>query len=251
MPKLFYILLFVTTVTFASTQDTTIVVSPAVVQYDVDSELTPIAFDDGKINNYKDDSDFNYEESLEENWWTRFKDWVGRMWGRLIDWIFGDIEGGTLLAIFIEALPYLFLAGCIAFVVWLVIKLNPGSKILASQDSASVFFSEEEEIIKSKDIKKLIEKALMNNDYRLAVRYYYLLILKRLTESELIDYEFDKTNSEYFNEINDASLNSNFRKTTNIYDYIWYGNFEVTREDYLKAEHQFQNLERNIPTTDV
>lgn len=251
MHKLIYILLFVTTVVVANSQDSTAVETPVIVQYDVDSDIHSLNFDDTKIENYKNNDTFNYEENIEDNWWSRFKDWLSRIWSQFMYWLFGDVEGGTFLAIVIQLLPYLFLAGCIAFVIWLIIKLNPGSKILATQDSAGVFFSEEEEIIKSKDIEKLIQKALLNEDYRLAVRYYYLLILKRLTESELIDYEFDKTNSEYFNEISETSLNTGFRKITTIYDYIWYGNFVVTQNDYQKAEHQFKNLEQKIPATDV
>jgi hypothetical protein len=251
MRKTLYILLLATTVALATPQDATKVESPALVQYDVDSEVRPIRFDDAKVEDYKNNDTFDYDESVEENWWARFKNWASRVWNDFLYWLFGDVQGGTFLAILIQVLPYLFLAGCIAFVIWLVIKLNPGSTILATQDGAGVFFSEDEEIIRSKDIEKLIQKALKNNDYRLAVRYYYLLILKRLTEAELIDYEFDKTNSEYFNEIPEASLNTRFRKITTIYDYIWYGNFEVTQNDYQKAEQLFKNLEQNISTADV
>jgi len=251
MRNILYFLLFVSSFAFATPQDSTKVAAPVVIQYDEDSEVTPISFEKSKIEDYKDDNAFNYEEITEENWWTRFKKWIGTLWGDFIQWLFGDVEAGTFLALFIQILPYLFLLGCIAFVIWLVIKLNPGSKILASQETPGVFFSEEEQIIKSKDIKKLIQKALENKDYRLAVRYYYLLILKRLTDAELIEYEFDKTNSEYFKEISEASINSSFRKITTIYDYIWYGNFVVTQEDYQKAEDQFKNLEHKIPVTDV
>ncbi len=251
MYRIIYILLFVTTLVVANPQDSTQVESTAVIQYDVDSGVSPIFFDDSKIEDYKIDKEFDYKEVKNDNWWTRFKDWISRVWGEFINWLFGDVEGGTFLAILLQLLPYLFLAGCIAFIVWLVIRLNPGSKILASQETAGVFFSEEEKIIKSKDIEKLIQKALQNNDYRLAVRYYYLLILKRLTESELIDYEFDKTNSEYFNEISETSINSGFRKITTIYDSIWYGNFVVTQNDYQKAEQQFKDLEQKIPVTNV
>ncbi|HBY68162.1 MAG TPA: DUF4129 domain-containing protein, partial [Flavobacteriaceae bacterium] len=85
-----------------------------------------------------------------------------------------------------------------------------------------------EEIIRSKNIRELIEKALQNKEYRLAVRYYYLLILKKLTDAELIDYEFDKTNTDYIAEITSDTVILPFKKATNLYDYIWYGNFTVT-----------------------
>ena len=128
-------------------------------------------------------------------------------------------------------------------------KLNPGARLLKSKEEPANFFTEEEEIIKTKDIKKLIDKALRNQNYRLAVRYYYLLILKRLTEAELIDYEFDKTNSDYISEITSETINTGFKKATNLYDYIWYGNFTVTETDFNKAQQTFKHLETTIPKT--
>ncbi len=158
----------------------------------------------------------------------------------------GDYDPGSFLGFIIRVLPYLLIAGVIIFLVWLFIKLNPGAKILGSSKSAEVFFTEEEEIIKTKNIKELIEKALLNNDKRLAVRYYYLLVLQGLSEKQLIDYEFDKTNSDYIRELKSSDLSLGFQKATTLYDYIWYGNFNVTQENFGKAQHTFNELERLI-----
>lgn len=158
----------------------------------------------------------------------------------------GDYDPGSFLGFIIRVLPYLLIAGVIIFLVWLFIKLNPGAKILGSSKSAEVFFTEEEEIIKTKNIKELIEKALLNNDKRLAVRYYYLLVLQGLSEKQLIDYEFDKTNSDYIKELKSSDLTLGFQKATTLYDYIWYGNFDVTQENFGKAQHTFNDLERLI-----
>ncbi len=94
--------------------------------------------------------------------------------------------------------------------------------------------------------KKLIAQALEQKDYRGAVRYYYLFILKELSERELIDYEFDKTNADYLQELIATQLKQGFQRVTKLYDYIWYGNFSVTESDYRKAESTFVQLEKNI-----
>lgn len=168
------------------------------------------------------------------------------MWDDFWHWLVGDYDPGSFLGFIIRVLPYLLIAGVIIFLVWLFIKLNPGAKILGSSKSAEVFFTEEEEIIKTKNIKELIEKALLNNDKRLAVRYYYLLVLQGLSEKQLIDYEFDKTNSDYIKELKSSDLTLGFQKATTLYDYIWYGNFDVTQENFGKAQHTFNDLERLI-----
>ncbi len=218
------------------------------IKYDQSENLNPPNFNQEKIRNYKSEKAFDYSEKpVEENWWTQFKNWIWGLWLKFWHWLVGDFEAGGFISFLVHVLPYLFIFGILAFVIWLLYKLNPGATFFKSKEKPGVFFSEEEEIIKSKNIKKLIEKALANKDYRLAVRYYYLFILKKLTDAELINYEFDKTNSEYFAEIASEKINSGFRKVTTLYDYIWYGSFAVTEEDFLKAQKTFVSLENQIP----
>lgn len=218
------------------------------IQYDQTKGLKAPVFDQQTIENFKKDKAFDYSEKpVQENWWSQFKTWLWNLWLKFWHWLVGDFEAGGFISFLVHMLPYVILIAILAFVAWLFYRLNPGASFFKSKEKPVVFFSEEEEIIKSKNIKKLIEKALANNDYRLAVRYYYLSILKKLTDAELIHYEFDKTNSEYFSEITSEKINSGFRKVTTLYDYIWYGNFTVTETDFTKAQHAFNSLENQIP----
>ncbi len=147
----------------------------------------------------------------------------------------------------VKIIPYLIILGLIVFVIWLFFKLNIGAKLFKSKPQPEVFYTDEEEIIKSKNIPELIEKAILEKDFRLAVRYYYLLLLKKLSESEVIAYEFDKTNSDYIKEITQETICVHFIKATTVYDYIWYGNFEVSETDFKKAQNIFNTLENQIP----
>ena len=228
------------------------------VRYDLDSPQEPLALDESKIEDYKNDPDFNYEPQIqEENWWSKTLDWLsdvwngfwrwaGRVWRNFWELLLGDADGSAMWSFVINILPWIILATLLAFIVWLFYKLNPGAKLLHRRESAGVFFSEEEEIIKSRNIKKLIEKAIQDQNYRLAVRYHYLFVLQQLTERDYIDYAFDKTNSDYFSEIQSPEIHLAFRKATILYDYIWYGNFTVTQEDFSKALNTFTQLEHKL-----
>ncbi len=228
-------------------KDTLVSPIPKEIKYDTESGVKPINFSKESLENFKKEKAFDYTENLEENnWWTRFKRWIGELWYQFWDWLIGDYEAGGFIAFLIKIIPYIILIGVLSFIVWLFFKLNPGARLLKSKTKPDVFFTEEEEIIKSKDIKNLVQKALNNKNYRLAVRYQYLLILKKLTEAELIEYEFDKTNSDYFSEITSEVLITNFQKVTILYDYIWYGSFDVSETDYHKAQKTFNQLETQI-----
>ena len=228
-------------------QDSLPRVSKKQVKYDTESDVQPVTFDKDKLEDFKNNDQFDYTELKEAGWWTNFKNWVSEMWRKFWNWLLGDNQANSFWAFLIEILPYLIIAGIIAFIIWLFFKLNPGAKILKSKETPEVFFTEEEEIIKTKDIQLLIQKALEQKDYRLAVRYYYLLILKKLREAHLIEYEFDKTNSDYIAEITSEEMNTNFKKVTTLYDYIWYGSFKVTENDYWIAHGTFNHLEHQIP----
>ena len=217
------------------------------VNYDRDGYITPIEFNKDEIEKYKKDSDFDYTEiKVEDNWWTSFTKWVKDVWNRFWRWVFGDYEDNGIISFIVGTLPYLIIAGIIVFIAWLFYKLNPGARLLKSKEAPEMFFTVEEEIIKSKDIQELINKALEKKDFRLAVRYYYLLLLKNLTDVHLIEYEFDKTNSDYLKEITKKTINLNFEKATLLYEYIWYGNFSVSEKDFYKALQVFKNIDLQI-----
>ncbi|MGK0377216.1 MAG: hypothetical protein ACJA1Z_001025 [Patiriisocius sp.] len=220
---------------------------PQELIYDIDSSRTPLLLDKDALEGYKNDEAYHYKDLEEQrNWWTDFTNWLSRLWQNIIDWIFGDYEPGGFVSLIIQVLPYILVASVVIFLIWMFYKINPGARMMKNTEDPKLFFTEEEELIKTADLKSLITKALEDGNYRLAVRYYYLLILKSLTQKELIAYEFDKTNSDYFSEIKSPLINSDFKKVTHLYDYIWYGNFEVSPESYGKAQHSFSQLENLI-----
>ena len=96
------------------------------------------------------------------------------------------------------------------------------------------------------DFKKLTAEAENSEEYRLAIRYCYLWLLKNLTNAEVIDYDVEKTNSDYYNEISSEEIKKQFSYTSYLYNYIWYGEFDVSKMDFDKAKSAFTNLINSV-----
>ena len=216
------------------------------VRYD-SASVSVKTFDLEKLKVYKDQEAFNYlEETPPDTFWTRFKTWLNDLWKRFIDWLLQGEEATGLLGFLVKALPYLLVAGVIALLVWLFLKVDLGGSPLKRADLNKVILADEQEIIENQNIPDLIQAALNEKNYRLAVRFYYLLLLQKLAQKDLIDWQAQKTNADYVYELKDNKLRNNFTRLTRIYDFIWYGNFEVNETDFAKAEHEFKTVTASL-----
>lgn len=219
------------------------IASSPVVQYGTQSDLEPVNFDKAKLEEYRQLKDFDYLTEIEkDSWWTRFKKWLDMKYQQFMDWLFGEYKANAILALLLKLLPYLIIAGILALIVWLFIRLNPGASFLVEPQEPRVNFNEEEEIIHKADISGLIDEAIANRDYRLAIRYYYLRLLKQLDSHGFIQYEFQKTNAEYLIEIKEEDLQSSVKKIIRLYNFIWYGNFPVSAEDFNRVQENFRSI---------
>ncbi len=149
-----------------------------------------------------------------------------------------------------NALNWLFVLILIFAVGYLAYTLlNDGSSKLFSSRNNEKLKSYNEitaENINQIDIKALIANAENTNDYRLAIRYYYLLVLKQLTLKNFIKYTDDKTNADYMNAIASHKFSKDFAYTSYIYNYTWYGEFTLDTKQYKKAKASFVQLLKEV-----
>ncbi len=137
----------------------------------------------------------------------------------------------------------IIMIGAVGYLIYTLIN-EGGTGLFASKRHKSIKDYDEitAENIEHADIHALIKKAESDNDYRLAIRYYYLLVLKTLTLKKHIKFEDDKTNAEYLNELSEKPFSTTFAYTSYLYNYIWYGKFALDNSQYDKAKHNFTNL---------
>lgn len=79
-------------------------------------------------------------------------------------------------------------------------------------------------------------------DYRSAIRYQFLLILKKMSAQKYITWNPEKTNKDYLNEIKNPNLKEKFKKLIYIFDYVWYGEFSIDEEKYQEFKKKFSDF---------
>jgi hypothetical protein len=78
----------------------------------------------------------------------------------------------------------------------------------------------------------LSQQAAARADYRQAVRYQYAYILELMGEKKLINLQPQKTNAHYLKEVRNLPLSPDFAKLTLQFEYVWYGGFELNKQQY-------------------
>ncbi len=234
---LFYIAFFICSITVFSQEE------KREVQYD-DTIIEQKKFDTQKIEEYKQKDEFIYiVEKREPTILEKIWDWVKRTIIKILSYIFDDITPAVgFLRVVLKALPYVIAGLVLYFIIKFFLKVNARNIIDGKKNKPIVHLSEEEELIKDKDLPKLIQKAISEGNYQLAIRYYYLLLLKNLSDKDFISWQQEKTNEDYIKELSSKKqLHSDFKKLTYLYDYVWYGEFSIDKEKFLQAESNFKN----------
>ncbi len=119
--------------------------------------------------------------------------------------------------------------------------------IINSKAPRKEFTIEEiEENIHESDIDRFLKEALKNRSYHLAIRLYYLKVIKELSLNNSIHWKKDKTNRDYLREMRPQENYSKFREITRIFDKVWYGEIKVDEKDYNAVEPVFKTFMKTI-----
>ena len=92
------------------------------------------------------------------------------------------------------------------------------------------------------DLQEAADKAAEKGDYRLSIRFSYLLLLKTFSENGLISYGTDTTNSEYLAQLYSRPCYRDFFNVTRSYEYAWYGEMPVNKQQYESVVSDFSSL---------
>jgi len=188
--------------------------------------------------------EFNYEVKTGEssNLLARFIRWVLNGLGET----FGlDISPQTLLIL--EYIIY-GLMGLLAIYLLVRMFINEKFNAIFSKKAKSIVDIDlSEHHIETIDLDALMDAALKQKDYRLAVRYQFLRVLKLLSQKSIIEWHFDKTNVDYGKEIKEVRLQEEFKKASYLYENIWYGEQPIDEQGYAKTSSRFDTLNLLIP----
>lgn len=103
-----------------------------------------------------------------------------------------------------------------------------------------------EDDIASTDWEELSQQAIKSGDMRLAVRYSYMWLLRLLQQENLINYRIDKTNYDYYSELNETPYKQPFRQLSRQYEYVWYGQYPISDAAFSGYLEQFNQLKKQL-----
>ena len=62
-----------------------------------------------------------------------------------------------------------------------------------------------------------------------------------MAKNHYIEWDIEKTNTDYLYEIKNPIHKEEFTYLSYLYNYIWYGEFEIDERMFQKAENRFKN----------
>lgn len=162
---------------------------------------------------------------------------------QLIRSIFGE-TAFTKSAEFTVLLIRLFAIILVGFLLYFIIKyiLGKDGTFIFGKKNKKLNLNVEElhENIHEINFPESIAKFELAQDYRSAVRYQFLFILKKLSDKKLISWNPEKTNKDYAAELKAAHLKNEFFDLSYIFDNVWYGEFNIEEQSYQKFKNKYQ-----------
>lgn len=209
---------------------------------EVHTKVEPLSFDSTAIESYRLDPNYNYERNAKYE-----SNFLSRLANRFIRWL-TDATGIDFGYKLFQLLKYLIIIAALYLMVKFFINSTHGGFVQKKDSNIDEIDAVLVDADMSReDLSKLVEQAEQQGDYRLAVRFNYLLLLRTLDDKELIHWKAEKTNNDFIAEMRSSKLSSNFEDVTRLYEYVWYGEFELGSEhEYLESKHRFDHLFQNL-----
>jgi hypothetical protein len=147
------------------------------------------------------DAEFIYEfKAPEKKCLGPFKEWLADIFRNFFNFT-NDEDSMHAVEIVLKSIAVLI----VVFVIYLIAKalLNKEGRWIfgKSSDAKIIRYDDIENNLHLQDFKKLIATAQQSGDKRLVIRYYYLWLLQKMTDRQLIEWDIEKTNSDYYREI--------------------------------------------------
>jgi hypothetical protein len=151
-----------------------------------------------------------------------------------------------------EFLKWFFIIGAVVLLAYLILRFVGEGNIFGikkrriSDPSVQIDLEHIEENLETADLDPLIRQAIADKNYALAVRLYYLAILKELHLKGAIDWKKDKTNRIYLREMRENPFFESFKNTTSVFERVWYGSQTIDERGFEIIQPDFQSLLKSI-----
>ncbi|MBZ0205431.1 MAG: DUF4129 domain-containing protein [Flavobacteriales bacterium] len=198
-----------------------------------------VQFDAAAIHQLQADPQYDYDRELhvEMLWWERIKNWLGRWLRELFgskagSWVFSNLHWGILI-------------GAVIFLLFFLRKrLFHGVFTPEAEKARQV--TEVEENIQQLDLDHLLAKAEHSGDWRSALRFQYLKVLRRLMDDGSIEFQPRSTDRDYLRQLRDPAERAHFGELSFLFKWAWYGDAPMDEARYRKLAPTFSSFHTPI-----
>lgn len=213
--------------------------------YATENAVYPGTFD-AKFKEKYNGSDFDYSVNKpKESLWQKFKKWLAELFDDLFQ--SKSLQGANdALYILLRIVAIVLLGFALYLIVKFVLARNGNwvfskkSKKLNPEDRTIT------ENIHELDIPALIKSYEDKKEYRSAIRYQFLYLLKLMTDKNMLEWDPEKTNRDYIRMLNGNALQSDFQKLSFVFENVWYGERSITENEYAIFRKQYQQTQQKI-----
>ena len=183
---------------------------------------------------YRADPDFDYSSVIgiqPNTFWENFVRWIIRHL---------NLPAGYFKAlnIFIRIFFWVLIA---AILIFAISRMKLYKYFYTSETPPKKDFVIEGADEVAEDLEAAIQFELEHKNFRKALRYHFLNILRGLDEKGLISWSAEKTNIDYLKELkrHHTMLAPVFEVLVNTYNAVWYGHFSIDEADYTLLSRSF------------
>lgn len=208
--------------------------------YTTNNTLYPKAFKENFRKKYQSE-EFNYTTTK-----PRVSLWQ-KLLAKISQWlrhIFGEVDGKKALdytGVFLRILAFLFVGSILYLLVRYLISKEGNVFFSKKPKKINIDTQEINEDIHGINFPEKILEFENRKEFRYAIRYHFLYILKKLSDKKLIEWNGEKTNQDYLKELKSESQRNLFSEMIHVFEYVWYGEFEINEMDYIKLKNKFSD----------
>lgn len=199
-------------------------------------------FHEEELRTLQADPELDYDRTAESEtlWWDRLMRWIGR---RLED-LFGS-KGGRFV---FRHLDWILVGMAVVFLLYYFRRRLFHSTFGGGAKKAARQVLEVEDDIERLDLDKLLRDAEQGRDWRLALRYHYLKVLRRLVDAGLIDWQPRHTDQDYLRQLKDPATRAAFGELSFLFKWVWYGDAPMDQARYTALKPGFEAFRPSSPT---
>lgn len=109
-----------------------------------------------------------------------------------------------------------------------------------------VLFSDIDKPLNQYDFEKIIKNFIEQKNYRMAFRWFFILLLHEMEKKQHLRFEPGKTINDLKNHVKDKSYYHRFADICLIFEYIWYGKFDVDEKSFEGMKYKIMELRDEI-----